>query len=163
MNRFTLIGVGNQYRRDDGAGWEIAERIKAKALPDVEVIMASGEGAALMESMQGKKHVILFDAVCSGAQPGSIFKFDARAERIPGNFFNYSTHAFSVAEAVELARTLDSLPEKLLVFGIEGEDFGSGPGLSESVKQAVWQVVEEAAGLIQEQRFHNDKAEPNCA
>ena len=88
---------------------------------------------------------MLVDAVRSGAPPGTIHRLDARAAPIPTGFFHYSTHAFSVAEAVELARSLDQLPPHLIVYGIEGENFEAGVGLSAAVEQAVESVVERAA------------------
>jgi hydrogenase maturation protease len=148
-NKFTIIGVGNPYRGDDGVGPQIAEVLKSKGLPNVEVILASGEGVALMQSMDFKDFVLLFDAVHSGAAAGTIFRFDANKEPIPSKFFNYSTHAFSVAEAVELARALSCLPKRLIVFGIEGEKFEPGAGLSSSVERALHQVVEQATQLIE--------------
>lgn len=49
---------------------------------------------------------------------------------IPADSFHYSTHTVSVAEAVEMARVMGRLPDRLLIYGIEGADFGSGDGLS---------------------------------
>ena len=44
--------------------------------------------------------------------------------------FRTSTHLLGVAEAVELGRELDRLPQRLTVYGIEGERFDVGEGLS---------------------------------
>ena len=63
-------------------------------------------------------------------------------ESIPAKFFNYSTHAFSVAEAVELARTLNQLPSHLIIYGIAGENFSVGVGLLTAVREAANKVVE---------------------
>jgi hydrogenase maturation protease len=70
----------------------------------------SGDGAALMEVWRGEETVIIIDAVKSGALPGTIRRFDARAQPIPKDAFRCSTHAFGVAEAIELARALARLP-----------------------------------------------------
>jgi hydrogenase maturation protease len=83
----------------------------------------------------------LVDATSSGKPPGHIHCFDARHDPIPSEFFHYSTHAFSLAEAVELARVLDQLPPTLLVFGIEGKSFASGQGLTEEVRRAADDVI----------------------
>ena len=88
---------------------------------------------------------MLVDAVRSGAPPGTVHRLDARAAPAPTGFFHYSTHAFSVAEAIELARSLNELPPHLIVYGIEGESFAAGEGLSPAVEQAVEVVVERAA------------------
>lgn len=121
-----VIGIGNEYRGDDSVGLRIARKLAAKSIPNVEVIEESGEGASLLEAWKGAQTVLLVDAVSSNAEPGAIHRFDAHAENIPRKFFHYSTHAFSVAEAVELARTMNQLPPRLIVFGIEGKNFQAG-------------------------------------
>ncbi len=137
-----MIGLGNDFRHDDGAGPVAARLVRTAIGEDVCVIEESGEGAALMDAWRGAETVILIDAVHSGAAPGTIHRLDAGAQPIPSNFFHYSTHAFSIAEAVELARALGELPPRLIVHGIEGKDFTSGEGLSPEVATAVEQVVQ---------------------
>jgi hydrogenase maturation protease len=141
----VIIGVGNEYRSDDGAGIAVARRLRALFPTDVTILEESGEGAALIQAWQGAAWVMLVDAVRSGSPPGTVHRFDPRAASVPSGFFHYSTHAFSVAEAVELARSLDQLPPHLVVYGIEGENFAAGVGLSPAVQQAVEAVVERAA------------------
>lgn len=141
-NTLTLIGIGNPYRHDDGIGWEIVNQLKREHLPQAMVIEATGEGATLIEAMKDKSIVFVFDAVYSDAEPGSVFRFEANKESIPTQFFNYSTHSFSVAEAIEMARALNQLPERLIVYGVEGKDFDGGLGLSEEVKRAIPKLVE---------------------
>jgi hydrogenase maturation protease len=141
----VVIGVGNEYRSDDGAGIAVARRLRALFPADVTILEESGEGTALMETWQGAAWVTLVDAVRSGASPGTIHRLDARAAPLPMGFFHYSTHAFSVAEAVELARSLDQLPAHLVVYGIEGANFAAGTELSPAIEQAVEVVVERLA------------------
>lgn len=141
-----VIGLGNNFRRDDGAGRIVARTLKAAAGEDFRVLEESGEGAALIDTWRGADQVILVDAAHSGAVPGTVHRLDAHAQPIPSNFFHYSTHAFSVAEAVELARALGQLPPRLIVYGIEGKDFSSGEGLSPEVSAAVEEVVRQVKG-----------------
>jgi hydrogenase maturation protease len=137
-----VIGIGNEYRHDDTVGLIVARRLREKNLDGVKVLELSGEGAALIEAWRDAETVILVDAVHSGAAPGTIFRFAARQQSIPTTFFHYSTHAFSVAEAIELARTLNQLPSRLIVYGIEGKDFAAGEGTSPEVEQAASRVVD---------------------
>jgi hydrogenase maturation protease len=146
----VVIGVGNEYRSDDGAGIAVARRLRTLFPAGVTILEESGEGAALMQAWQGAAWVMLVDAVRSGASPGTIHRLDARAAPMPTGFFHYSTHAFSVAEAVELARSLDELPAHLVVYGIEGATFAAGVELSPAVEQAVEVVVERLAQEIRD-------------
>ncbi len=138
----VLIGVGNEFRGDDAVGLLIARRFAEMEIPGVTVREESGEGAALMETWQDADTVFLFDAVFNGKKPaGTIYRMDARAETIPADFFHYSTHRFGAAEAVELARELGQLPPRLVIFGVEGENFDYGTELSPAVEQIIQEVV----------------------
>lgn len=136
-----VIGVGNEYRHDDAVGLVVARRLREKNLQNVIVLEMSGTGAELIEAWRGAEKVILIDAAHSGAEPGKVFRFEAHHQSIPTEFFHYSTHALSVAEAIELARTLGHLPPHIIVYGIEGKDFTMGTGLSPEVEQAALTVL----------------------
>jgi hydrogenase maturation protease len=140
--RQLLIGIGNLYRRDDGVGLIVARRIQELS-PALRVVEATGEGTQLMDAWQSADAVVLVDAVRSGCSPGRVHRLDARMQRIPSDYFNYSTHAFSVAEAVEISRELDSLPASLVIYGIEGKSFAAGTELSPEVAGAVGDVAEQ--------------------
>ena len=138
--RIAVIGVGNEFRGDDAAGLIIARKIENKKLSGVEVIIQSGEGAALIEAWQDFDYVVIVDASRSNSPAGKISRFDAKTQKLPDSFFNYSTHAFSVAEAVELARVLNRLPPRLIVYAVEGKNFEIGVGLSPEVERATEKV-----------------------
>ncbi|MBL9168828.1 MAG: hydrogenase maturation protease [Verrucomicrobiales bacterium] len=136
-----LLGLGNDFRGDDGVGRVVARRLAQTEWPGVTVREESGEGVTLMEAWKYADSVILVDAVQSGDAPGTIHRLDARAQSIPANFFHYSTHAFSVAEAVELARALNQLPPRLILYGIEGRDFSDGERISPEVAAAMDELL----------------------
>jgi hydrogenase maturation protease len=146
-----IIGMGNDYRCDDAVGLVVARRIRQSHPVGVTVLEQSGEGTALMEAWKDADTVIVVDAVQSGATPGRIHRLNAQAQKIPASFFHYSTHAFSVAEAVELARALNQLPPRLILYGVEGKDFAAGVGLSAEVEKAASgvkaRVIEELRAL----------------
>jgi hydrogenase maturation protease len=124
-----IIGIGNEYRGDDAVGLIVVRRLKERLAGSPTVLEQSGDGAALMEAWQGAEKVIIIDAVMSGAAPGTIHRFDASAQPLPKDAFRCSTHAFGVAEAIELSRALSELPQSLVVYGIEGKNFAAGVGL----------------------------------
>jgi hydrogenase maturation protease len=134
--KVLIIGLGNDYRSDDGVGRVVARKLRAESLDGVDILEETGEGAALIEAWRGADFVILIDAVHSGGEPGAIYRIDANEEQIPRSLFHYSTHAFNVAEAVEMARALGQLPRRLVIYGIEGKNFASGVGLSPVIKRA---------------------------
>ncbi|MFO1429487.1 MAG: hydrogenase maturation protease [Candidatus Competibacteraceae bacterium] len=104
-------------------------------------LQLDSDGVNLMEAWQGFKQVIVVDAACSGAVPGAIHRLDAPQSELQRGLFHYSSHLFGVAEAVELARQLGRLPERLVIYGIEGVAFAYGEGLSAVVAEAVERVA----------------------
>jgi hydrogenase maturation protease len=123
--------------------------LKALSLDNVTVIEEGGEGTDLMKSWKGADEVILIDAASSGAKPGTIHRIDARTQHIPRALFRYSTHTFSVGEAVKLARVMNQLPRHMVLYGIEGGSFEAGMVLSRSVEEAVPKVIELVLKQIQ--------------
>jgi hydrogenase maturation protease len=145
-SKILLIGIGNEYRSDDGIGLVVARKLKEKRLPKRIVVEEVVRETALMETWKGSDRVIIVDAASSGAEPGIIHRFDACAGPIPVGMDGHSplrsTHTFSIAETIELARTLNQLPPHLIVYGIEGKTFKLGLGLSLEVEMAGEEVVE---------------------
>jgi hydrogenase maturation protease len=146
--RCLVVGVGNDFRRDDGAGIVAARRLRAAAIPGVQVVEACGEGAGLMDIWSGAPCVHLVDASRSGAAPGTIRRIDATTQTVPADLFHYSSHAFGVAEAVEMARALGALPPRLVLHAVEGADFSVGEGLTPVVKAAVDRLVRDLAAEL---------------
>ena len=136
-----VIGVGNPFRSDDRAGLEVAERIKNLGKDRFDVLEFASNPMALLDAWKGYDEVLLVDAVSSNSKPGTFQIINAAQQKIPWSLFNTSTHNMSVAEAIELARNLSRLPEKLLVYGIEGKNFQFGETLSPYMNGVIEDVV----------------------
>ena len=141
-SKLLVIGVGNRYRRDDGVGPLLTERLRQLGPDELRVIEHSGEFTSLMELIRGAESVIIVDAVDSGASPGTIHRFDPTNEIMPRELFHTSTHTAGVAEAVELMRAIGQLPRRLKIYGIEAGDVSPGMGLSAEVDRAADEVKE---------------------
>jgi hydrogenase maturation protease len=140
--RVLVIGVGNDFRGDDAAGLVVARRAEERTVDGIAVMEAPSEGASLIDAWDGTDAVILIDAVRSGSAPGTIHRLSQRALTARADLFHQSTHAISVADAIELAGATKRLPKRLTVIGIEGEDFRAGLGLSREVDAAVSSAVD---------------------
>lgn len=138
---FVVIGVGNEFRGDDGVGPFIAHKLKFRSLPRTSIRFQRNGCLSLMEAWRDARTVFLLDAVKSGASPGKIHRFNAHKDVIPAQFFNPSTHQFGIAEVIELARTLHRLPPCFIVYGVEGRRFGEGTGLSPEAEKAAMDVI----------------------
>jgi len=144
----VVIGVGNSFRGDDAAGREVAKRVRERVSNELEVVVCELEPTRLIDAWEGADAALLVDAVSSGAEPGTVHRFDATSEALRSREFRSSTHALGIGETIELARAIGKLPPRVVVFGVEGEVFGTGTELSgpalAGVERAVGLVLEEA-------------------
>ena len=136
----TIIGLGNDFRHDDAAGLIAVRRLQEAGLSAEE---HNGDWADLIEKWKRCDEVVLIDAVSSGAPAGTLHRINARISPLPPGHCFGSTHTLGLAEAVELSRTLETLPARLLILGIEGRDFSPGIGLSVEVDRALVRLLEE--------------------
>ena len=137
-----VCGVGRRERGDDAAGPTVADRLALRAPAGVEVRVVEDDVLGLVDAWTGRERVVLVDAMVSDAEPGTVRRFDAKAEALPTVLRAVSSHAFDVGAAVELARALGRLPDSLVVYGVEGRRFEGGSPLSTEVERALDGVVE---------------------
>lgn len=133
MTGAVVIGIGNEFRRDDGIGPAVAAELTARNLPGVRVVACAAEPAALLEAWAGAGRAVLVDAAV-GDQPGRVRTcgLDALAEPSP-----VSSHDLSVRQAYELGRALGRAPESVAVVTVDVADTGHGQGLSPAVQAAL--------------------------
>jgi hydrogenase maturation protease len=137
----VVIGLGNRLRGDDAVGLEVARLLRNRA-PSVRALEHEREPSDLIELWAGTDTAIVVDAL-EGTEPGRIRRLEAGlAELRDRRPSSASTHALALGEVIELARTLDRLPHRLVLFGIEGTRFETGTDLSPPVRQAAEKAVE---------------------
>jgi hydrogenase maturation protease len=140
----VVIGIGNPFRRDDGVGPAVAERVTAafdpRDHPGVRVCEHDGEPAGLLDRWEGAEIAIVVDSVRTGAAPGTVHRVALDGTNHPIGAAG-STHGLGLGDAVELARALDRLPATLVVYGIEAGDIGDGVGLGDPVALAADRVA----------------------
>jgi hydrogenase maturation protease len=132
-----IIGCGNRDRGDDGAGAIVTERLREFGM-GTEI--CTGEAFSLIEAWNSADDVIVVDTMVTGAAAGTVRLWDATQAEFQGSL-STSTHGFGLAEAIELARALGHLPQRLCVYGIEGRCFDIGSDISPEVLRAVEEVA----------------------
>ena len=133
-----IIGVGNPDRGDDGVGVAVVRALGGSLPPDAATIELGDDVTRLLTLFPKAPRILIIDVMRWGEAPGTIHRFDARVAPLPvAAFRSASAHALDVANAIELGRALELLPEELLVFGIEGLEFTRGAAVSPPVSQAV--------------------------
>ncbi len=146
-----IIGCGNLHRMDDGAGVFVAQRLRELGIP-VEV--QSGGAFELIAAWRHDEQVILIDAVVTGAPAGTIHVWEGSPPRLPHARY-FSSHGFGLAEAFRLGQILNCLPQRITVYGIEGDQFAMGEQLSPEVlgscERVAQQIAEEFAPEFREE------------
>ena len=135
-----MIGLGNALRGDDAAGLAVARAVHERA-PALPVLELEREPSELIDAWAGADPALVVDAV-AGSEPGRIHRLDAARGLVASLRTPSSSHGLGLAEVIELARGLDRLPRRLLVFGIEGAKFRYGEGLSSAVERRIDELAE---------------------
>jgi len=130
----VVIGVGNDFRRDDGVGPAVAAAVAVRGMPGVRVLTCSAEPAALLDAWSGSRLAILIDAAV-GDEPGRVRttplgELADTAERL-------SSHDLSLWQTYRLGRELGRAPDTVLVVSVGAADTGHGTGLSPAVAAAL--------------------------
>jgi len=142
LARVRIFGIGNRYRGDDAAGIEVALRLRDEPLAGATAVsVRDGDPSGLLDAWTGAETVIVVDAVRSGAPAGTVHRRQADARPLGGALASVSSHALSLGDVIELARTIDRLPPRLIVYGIEADSLETGAAMTPAVRAAVSDVV----------------------
>lgn len=142
-NEVLVLGVGNVMLGDEGLGVHIARHLLDTYIfpPGIEIIDGGTGGLALLPFIRSARRVIVVDAIETGAEPGSIFMFDAgEIEEIEKT--RISLHDMGIMDVLNTAGILGDQPEATII-GVQPEkmdDFGAG--MSEAVCASMTRVVE---------------------
>jgi hydrogenase maturation protease len=139
-----VIGVGNDLRGDDAAGWETVRRIVPA--PSLILHEHGGDAPGLISLWGPADDVVVVDAVVSNDPSGTIVEIDTLAAPLPADMTWATSHAAGVAEGIELARVLGQLPKSLKLIGISAKDFELGAPMTAEVESAVEEVVRRLSG-----------------
>ncbi|MFJ1566484.1 hydrogenase maturation protease [Streptomyces erythrochromogenes] len=141
----AVIGIGNEFRRDDGVGWAtvalLREREARRPLPSgTEFAQSDGDPGRLIALWEDKALTLVVDACFPpAARPGRTHRWctDPGGMPHPAAAGRQSTHGLGLAEALRLADSLGRGPGRLIVYAVEGADRSLGTGLTPAVAAAV--------------------------
>jgi hydrogenase maturation protease len=140
LKRDTIvIGIGNDFRRDDGVGLTAAHRIAERNLPGVRVVSGISEPAALLEAWSGATRAVVVDAVTGANSAGRIRRWtgpDLETSAV------VSSHTLGLAQTYALGQALARMPNELVVFTVDVIDTNHGIGLTQAVAAAVPSLVD---------------------
>ncbi|TYK43857.1 hydrogenase maturation protease [Actinomadura decatromicini] len=140
-----VIGVGNDFRRDDGAGPAVIEALRGRV--GATLAVTDGEPARLIALWAGADLAIVVDAVrAEPPVPGRIHDLGAETAALARR--PVTGHALGLGDAVALGLAVGQMPVRLRVLAIEGRDFDLGHGLTPRVAAAVTAVADRIAASL---------------
>ena len=111
-----VIGLGSPFG-DDRVGWRVIQLLNGRLPGTVDLVALDRPGSTLINWMGGIEHLVLIDAVRSGAKPGELIRLDP-AELDSGGT-RLTSHDLALAETLHLAAALGSLPPLVDIYGVE--------------------------------------------
>ena len=153
-----VLGVGNILLADEGVGVRVVEAFQQRfMIPDgVDVLDGGTAGMDLLDALSSRSHIVIVDAVRTGAEPGTIVRL-AGAD-VPALFSNrISPHQLGISDVLAFLRLIDQVPQHIALIGIVPVDLDLGLTLSDAIADKIDEMVELVA---EELRSHGFTVKP---
>ncbi len=140
-----IIGFGNQHRRDDGIGPQVADQLKRRFgdVGEVNMVSLHQLGPELAEDLREATAVIFIDAA-QGPLPGGFSWSEVR----PVSDMHRIAHSLTANALLGLTRLVyNSCPPAWMV-SVQGSDFSYGEGLSQTAADGANRATDEIARVI---------------
>ena len=132
-----VLGVGNLLLCDDGVGLELARRLEGEiaSAGEVEFVDGGTQGLALLPFLEGRRALLVLDAVSRGSPPGTVHVLDDPATGRTGP--SLAPHGGNASDLLDAARLIGALPARVAVVGVEPAVVHTGTELSPEVRAAL--------------------------
>ena len=144
MNETLVLGLGNPWRGDDGFGTAVIRWLQVRGLPPGVMAVDGGTpGLELVLTLAGDPkgrpyhRALIVDAADLGRAPGEWMRFTPAQAHLRADGARLSVHAAGLAEALALGEALGTLPEEVVIFGVQPAWLDWQPGLSAEAQAAV--------------------------
>ncbi len=144
-----VLGIGNLLLSDEGVGVRVVEALeRGFALPPrVEALDGGTSGMELMEVMALRDHLIVVDAVRTGAAPGTVVLL--RDNEVPALFTQkISPHQLGLCDVLMALRLTGEFPRRLTLVGIEPASLAPGIGLTAAIERAIPPALAQVLALL---------------
>lgn len=114
-----VLGVGNILLTDEGVGVRVVEALEGRyRIPEgVEVMDGGTAGMELLSSIAACDHLILVDAVNTGAEPGTLARLDDG--QVPALFkTKISPHQLGISDLLGVLTVTGEMPGRMTLFGV---------------------------------------------
>ena len=118
--RVLVLGIGNTVMSDDGVGVKVVQMLQQQYLfpANVELVDGGTLGLDLLPQLEGISHLIMVDAVETGAKPGTLVRL--AGEELPIALeTKISPHQMGLKDLLAVARLLGHAPGEMVLIGVQ--------------------------------------------
>jgi hydrogenase maturation protease len=145
----VVIGVGNVIRSDDGVGVHAARllQLDSRVPAGIKVLDGGTMGPELVSFACDASHLLLLDAMNSGALPGTLGRMNG--SDLLATRHGSSVHQLAVGELISALFLIASRRQEILLFGVQPANVDWGATLSAEVQAALGSLVDAAVAQLQ--------------
>ncbi len=147
--RRVVLGLGNMLYSDEGLGVHAMLNLQVKLSNRLGLEWLDGGvmGLDLLPLVEECSHLLVLDAVDAGLEPGSLVEIDR--DEIPYyRGIRLSEHQVGFQEVMALARARESLPEHLILLGIQPDSFNLDLDLSPLARSSLPNLLKRATEVL---------------
>ena len=148
--RKVVLGLGNLLNRDEGLGVEALKRLNTQLGEQSQFELLDGGvlGLNLLMIVEECSHLLILDAVDSGAQPGEVREYAKDKIEL---FYHgrISWHQLGFQEVLAVAKVRGKYPENVYLIGVQPADIKTGLGLSQKMKTSVQRMAKRAVEVLE--------------
>ena len=120
----------------------VLDRIREdNTFPGADLYDAHTDALVLLDRFTPGELNVIIDAADMGLEPGDVAAFRPDEVRVKIKSDHLSMHGFGLGETFILAKELGTMPEKVLIVGVQPARIEINQGLSEPVAAAVPRVI----------------------
>ncbi len=156
-----IIGMGNVLMQDEGIGVRAVEALENRydLPPSVELIDGGTSGTELLVPLKDRKHVIVADAINTGAEPGTLVRL--HDDEVPAFFqTKISNHQLGLSDLLAVLKVTGTEPENVTIVGMVPYHLENKLGLSEEslarLDEMVLMLVDELSSIGIEAKLKSD-------
>ncbi len=147
MKEVLVLGIGNRLMRDDGIGVYVVEELTNRNTnPDIRYVIGETDIYYCLNYIKKATYIIVVDAACLSKEPGEISTHPL--EQVFKNPIQpISMHDSHLLRDIEMT---DKSIEGLFI-GIEPDEINYSFGLSATLQEQFFKIVEEIENIITSQ------------
>lgn len=128
--------------KDEGVGVHAARRLQHIPLPAaVEVLDGGTAGMDLLYYLDGRKKVILIDAIQTDESPGTIFRLTPRDIGSVSKREYFSLHQPGISDVLRIAAVLGKSMPEVVIFAVQPTDISIGTDLTPEINDKIPELI----------------------